>query len=296
MPRLNDLRENKESFSGINAGAPSTIDLPLDRGILHEAVYEYAEGGTLASEAVMLAALDRVELLIDGQTYSEYSVANIFMLDKFYGETVTAGFLPLRFAQYSRKSVEEAERTSFVPAAHNKPSMRLYINGGRVAPTLKQWLTTEGLGDTGRALVDQSPISAAQQTIKHYTDIIDINGSGNVPTKERYVHGGDRIRGFHLTGSNITKVVINWNEQERWVFESLAHLNRKLISNGYVPQADTWHIVFEALAGGSAEAALDPLFGGVSNKIDLEIYTSDTNDVDLLVERYSIPRVLPSRS
>lgn len=294
MSRLNDYRENKNAFNGINAGAPSTIAIPGDRGVVHEASFFYSESGTAASEAVMLDALDRVELLIDGQTYSEYKVPNLIMLDKFYRETFKAGFLPLRFAQYSRNSIEDAEKTSFVPAAHNNPQLRVYINAGRVAPTMENWLQTEGVGDFGREVAKVSPFSAAQNIIKHYTNVIEISSSGNTPTRWRYEHGNERVRGFHLKGANITKVVIKVNEQDRWEFNSIDHLNRML--DQYDPQANYWHIVFEAIGGGSLEAAFNPVFGGQNHKIDFEIYTSDETNVEILAERYAIPKTLPENT
>lgn len=296
MPRNIDVRLNKEAFNSVIPGSPASINIPQDRGMVHEAVYEYKSAGVRANRAKMIADLESVEMLVGGREYARYLVEHILMLDDFYGETFEDGFLPLRFAQNSRRTIQDAEVTSFVAAAHPNPKLRLNIKGTAVTPTLEMELATEGIGEDGRILTDISPKTASQRVIKHVRQTIDITSSGNTPTQFRFHDSPDLIRGFHFKGSNITEIVIEWNEQERWTFPTIEHLNRRLKSNGFVPQADHWHVVFEALNGGSVEAALDPYWGNKRNKIDFYIYTSDTTAVELLAETYAIPDLLPEKA
>lgn len=293
--RMKEYRENKNTISGVNPGSPSTVDFPTDRGAIMASVFEYQEGLTpaLANEATLLAAIPKMELIIDGQVFSEYYTADIIKLNKFYNDPFKDGMLKLPFAQYWRRSVAEAEATAFIAAAHRDPKIRAYIEAGRTNPQLSHWLQTEGLGQRGRQITQSTPGRAAQRLIKHWSETIDITNSGSEPTRHRYEGGGQRLRGFHFEGANITALRIEVDEQERWFFKSNDHLNQEYENNGLVPQANTWSIVFEGMGGG-VDAAFDPNFGGRPNVIDFEIYTSDTTNVRLLVERYDVPPVLPN--
>jgi len=288
MPNLYDERTNKEPFNGVNAGSPSTIRIPADRGMVHQANAYYTENGSAATKAVMLAAIPEFELLINGDTFSKYKTEDVLMLDEFYGETFVAGELPMRFAQEARRTIQEVEATSFIPSAHTDPQMRYHIASGRVLPTLEQTLVTEGVGPANRQAIAAQPARGANQIIKHYRKTVDIltSGDGN-PNDYRYEGGGRLLRGLHFKGSNITSIKVFVNEQERWHFRDLAHLNARLASKGMVPQADVWHIAFEALSGGIG-GSFDPNLGG-KNTLDFEITTSDTTDVELLAEIYNRP-------
>ncbi|WP_417456167.1 hypothetical protein [Kordiimonas sp.] len=288
MPGLKEYRENKNAFSGVNAGSPATIDLPSDRGMIMSATWEYAEDGTPANEATLIAGAPKSELIIDGQVFSEYRTADVLKLNKFYGFGFKPGLLSHHFAQPWRRGVGESEATALVASAHREPSMRLYIEEGRVNPTLRQHIKSEGLGARGRGIVAAQPARSANRVIKHWIDIIQAKSSGSTPTRYRYEGGGQRIRGFHFEGSNITAIRMEVDEQERWWYKSLDHLNIDLENNGFFPQPDTWHVVFEAM-GGTVESAFDPNYGGMSNEIDFEIYTSDTESVRMVVERYDTP-------
>lgn len=295
MPGLNEYRQNKNTISGVNPGSPSTIDLPVDRGMVKSSTFVYAEGATPtpANEATLIAAIEKLELLIDGQVFSEYDTADILKLNKFYGYGFVNGMLTQHFAQYWRRSISEAESTALVPGAHRDPKLRAYIAAGRVNPTLDHFLQTEGIGQQGRTLVANRPASTANRIVKHWSEVIDITSSGSTPTRHRYDGGGQRVRGFHFEGANITAIRLEVDEQERWYYPTIDHLNLEYQNNGFVPQADTWSIVFEGM-GGNVESAFDPKYGNQPNVMDFEIYTSSEANVRLLVERYDTPPTLPN--
>jgi hypothetical protein len=55
------------------------------------------------------------------------------------------------------------------------------------------------------------------------------------------------MRTFHFEGANITPMRLEMDEQERWFYPTLGHLNIKYQNNGFNPQPDTWSIVFEGM-------------------------------------------------
>ncbi len=284
---LQDERLNKATIS-VSAGSPTTVDLPADRGYIHQAIALLKLNGVAPSKTALIAAMPKHELIIDGQVYSEYYTSNVLMLEAFYGEEFIDGQLPSSFAQESRDNIADRQKTSFLAQAYRNPKMRYYIHKDADTPTLEQLLVTEGIFDAGRSAVDAQPARGVNSIIKHYTDIIDIVSSGATPTRYRYEGGGDRIRGFHFKGANITAIKILWDEQERWFFLDAEQLNARLRSKGGVPQANWWHVAWETL-GGSINAALNPTHGNQRHVIDIEIFTSDEENVDLLVEQYNKP-------
>lgn len=286
---------NKTTYS-VAKGAPTTIDLPLDRGLIHELHTVMTEGAVSADVAIaeMPEFCPRQELLIDGEVFGEYHTSDLIMINQFYGETLADGLLPMLFAQKSRSTVKERESTSFLPSAYRKPAIRFYIGeeiGGNpiVSPNLEQMVVSEGITQAGRNTIAAKPQAGVSRIMKFYRDTVDIKTTGETYNRYRYEGGGERIRAFHFKGGNITAIRILMNEQERWFFPNLAYLNNRLTNKGTVPQTDYWHISHEALSG-SVNGMLNPKFNGVEDVIDFQIYTDTTADVSLLVEQYNKPQ------
>ena len=292
MPGLTRDNENKNAFSNITAGSPASIDLPGNRGLIHRIRHIYEEGAVVAKadEPTMIAACEALLLQIDGSDYSEFKPADLIMLNKFYGFPFEAGYLDLYFHQPWRANVAEQESTSFVPSAHRNPRTSFLIADGRVNPGLRQKLLTTGLGDTGRKFVAQQPAQSVNMTIKHWLDQINLISTGATPTRYRYEGGGERIRGLHFQGSQITAIRMLVNEQEYAYWKDVRELNVDLENNGFSPQANVWHVAFEAL-GNSVNAAYNPNFNGQKDVIDFEIFASDdTNNVNVIAEQYNRPQ------
>jgi len=286
---------NKTTYS-VAKGAPTTIDLPLDRGLIHELHTVMTEGAVSAYVAVvdMPEFCPRQELLIDGEVFGEYHTPDLIMINQFYGETLVDGILPMLFAQNSRSTVKERESTSFLASSYRKPALRFYIGetigvNPIVSPNLEQMVVAEGITQAGRNAIAATPQVGVSRIMKFYRDTIDIKTTGETYNRYRYEGGGERIRAFHFKGSNITAIRILLNEQERWFFPDKTYLNARLGSKGAVPQADWWHIAFETL-GGSVNGMLNPKFNGVEDVIDFQIYTNAVADVSLLVEQYNKPQ------
>ena len=237
----------------------------------------------------MEAACDGLILQIDGQDYSPFKAADLIMLNKFYGFPFEAGFLDLYLHQPFRATVAEQESTSFVPSAHRNPRTSFMIADGRVDPTLRQKLLTTGIGTAGRQLAATQPARARNMTIKHWPDQINLISTGATPTKYRYEGGGERLRGIHFEGSQITAIRMLVNEQEYAYWEDIRELNVDLENNGFYPQPDVWHVAFEAL-GNSVNSAYNPNYNGQRDIIDFEIFASDdTNNVTVIAEQYNRP-------
>jgi len=286
---------NKTTYS-VAKGAPTTIDVPLDRGLIHELHTMMTEGAVSADVAVadMPEFCPRQELIIDGEVYSEFHTEDLIVVNQFYGETLVDGILPMFFAQNSRSTVGERESTSFWADAYRKPAIRFYIGetigvDPIVAPNLEQMVVSEGVTQVGRNEVITNPAAGVSRIMKFYRDTVDIKTTGETYNRYRYEGGGERIRAFHFKGSNITAIRILLNEQERWFFPNREYLNARLEAKGAVPQNDWWHVAFETL-GGSVNGMLNPRFAGVEDVIDFQIYTDTDADVSLLVEQYNKPK------
>ena len=289
MPLVLKISENLENITGVNAGSPTTIDLPADRGAIHTAEWECRKLGTLMTRPIMLAAFEKAELVAGGRVYSDYRVEDILMLDDFYGEAFSDGILPHRFAQYTRQTIVDAEHTSIIPQIYVEPKLRLYVKPGQDDITLRMELDSEGVGSANRLAFDKNPINGLQPIEKHWFETVLIKSSGTNKNDFRFPHTGERIRSFNFMGGNITGIAVYVDGQLWQDFRSLNALNRRLISKGYNPQTDIWHINYEALSGGVMEAAFDPVRNGRESKIDFEIYTDSATNVDLLVEMYGTP-------
>ncbi len=292
---------NKTTYS-VAKGAPTTIELPLDRGLIHELHTEMTEGAV--SAAVPIAKMPkfcpRQELLIDGEVFSEYHTEDLIMINQHYGHTLEDGWLPMLFAQNNRSTVKERESTSLLASAYRKPAIRFYIgeemgaNPGDdpvVSPNLEQMVVSEGITQAGRNAIAATPQVGVSRIMKFYRDTVDIKTTGETYNRYRYEGGGERIRAFHFKGSNITKIRVLLNEQEKWFIPSRAYLNNRLTNKGAIPQTDYWHISHEVLSG-SVNGMLNPKFNGVEDVIDFQIYTDSTDDVSLLVEQYNKPQSL----
>ena len=241
-----NFRENKNGFNSINPNSPATTHLPSDRGRINTAYHYVTDGGVPVNRANMIANFPENDLIINGNVFATYETTDILMLDDYRGGTFRDGYLPIRFSDPSRDNLVEEMVTALIPAAHNKPQLRQYI-GGALTPMIVQLLDTEGLGDVGRAVLAKSPEGAANMILDPYKEIITINGDPSTATRLEYIGGGQRIRALHFEGANITRLRITVNEQEKWDFKRLSDLNMLLENRGFVPQADTWHVDFEAI-------------------------------------------------
>jgi len=297
MPRgTRPYVENHNTISGVTPGSPSTIDVPVLPGIVHAHDWEYAESGTPATRAVMEAGLEKIEILLNNGSWSEYLVTDILKMNDFYGHTFVDGFLTQFFTDDTRESAYDAEKTAFVPGGHRNPKFRVYVKGSATLPTLKSRLLVEGLTDAGRATLATNPAKSVRPLIKHDVDTLTLTNSGGTPTKITYPLTSD-VRSLNFEGADITAIVINVNGVEKYTFTSLARLNEMLKQSRAVavPQADTWHINFELL-GGSIDGIYRPGYApngqsfNALDEVQFEIYSSSTNSVRLLMEVYDTPK------
>ncbi|MBL4791258.1 MAG: hypothetical protein JKY60_20175 [Kordiimonadaceae bacterium] len=283
--------ENRNTIS-VGDGSPTTIDVPVMPGIIHGNDWEYAEGGTLASRAVMEAAIEKVEIQVASNVFSTFLVPDLLKMNDFYGHNFVDGFLSQMFSQDYRQNAFDAERTAFVPGAHRAPKFRIFINAGRVSPSLKNHLIVEGVSDAGRNKIASMPDDTVRPLIRHEVETITLTDTGNVATIFKYEGRTEGIRSLNFEGANITGIVIKVNGVEKYAYKSLARLNELLMQSRAVanPQSDTWHINFELL-GGSLDGVYRPQYGGFSpDDIEIEIYASDTTNVRLLSELYDKPK------
>ncbi len=305
MTGMIEYRENKNQLSSVQPDSPTYVIIPADRGQVNAAIWQLMEDGVPVSKANFPTKAPKTLLEIDGDTYAEYKTPDVIKLLDYYGETSTAGFLPVLFSDPSRDSLAEEQSTSLIPMVHNNVKMALELGENISNPSLKQFLETEGLGQTGRAFARRNPAQAAHMIIDHYDDVININSQGDgTPTRFEYAGGGKRVKAIHFEGGNITRVRILINDQEKWDFRTVEHLNSLLNKRLRVPQADTWHIDFEALSR-TVNGAFSPVIretrvsGGKTQvvavhpqRMDIELYTSDQTNVRMLAEKYDTPPVI----
>lgn len=285
------IRENKLGFNSQTAGSPSRIRLPQNRGILKQIKYRVTDDGTAASQADLEAHYPQVTFEVNGDDFSIYKTMHLLMLQAYNGDDFEAGVIPLSFSNHTLDNVYEQDATALTAAAYNNPTLVLDVAGTATAPVFTQEIVSEGLGNAGRDLVKRSPAQASGLVAKHYREILDILSSGNQGTTIEYLGGGQRVKALHIKGSNITRIRILVNEQEWYDFKSRADLVARLKEHGYTAQTDWWHIDFVALAN-TINGAFDPMYGGTKQRLDFEIFTSDTNDVELLAETFDRPDTL----
>ncbi len=302
-----DFIENNNTPSGLTMGSPTTINCPQNVGIVHEHEYElFVDPGggadpAHATRAQIEAACSKLELLLNSGTHSEYHVTDILKMNDFYGHTFVDGFFTQFFTQDWRENSFDAERNAFVPGAVRAPKFRLHTKPGGALIDLKHRLVTEGIGQQGRAVVATNPSAAVRPLIRHEVETITLTDTGDVATRYNYDAATQFIRSLNFEGDNITGIVIKINGVEEFNFRSLTRLNERLKQSRAVavPQANTWHINFELLAG-SMNGIYQPEFpiidaGGkvigthARDEIEVRIFASNTNNVRLLAELYDTP-------
>jgi len=296
MSGFKEYRRNPKSMSDVATNGTPVVNFPASVGMIDFMDIIYTEAGTPASRAQIEANILSYELMFGGDTFGTYKPANILMLNDFYGRTFEPGYLTHFFTEEWRQSTAEAEVSAFIPGLFIEPSLRLTLGAGAAAPALQHFLQSEGLGSKGRQSVAQAPEAVTTTLekrgfpglIKHLEQHVDIQASGATETDFFFERSADVIRAWHFKGANITGIRMLVDDQEVLNFTSKRALDVQLERKGCVPQADTWSIVPEVLAG-SALAHFRKSHGAAENDVLFKIKTSSTTDASLLVEQYVMP-------
>jgi len=296
MAGFKEYKRNPKSMSDVATGGTPVVDFPSSVGQIDRSDTYYEEGGVPATRTQVEANIKHQQLVFGGDTFGTYKPADILLLNDFYGRVFEAGYLRQHFTEEWRQSTFEAEITAFTPGLFVEPALRTVLNGTALAPDLKHWLKSEGLGSRGRQSVQTQPenvVATFEQQgfpglIKHLEQNVRIYASGETENDYVFDRSSGVIRGWHFKGANITSLRMLVDGQERLHFKNKRALDSQLEENGFFPQTDVWSIVPEALAG-SAQAHFRKNHGDASNEVLFKIKTSTAVNVDVLVEQYEMP-------
>ena len=298
MAGFKEYRRNTRSMSDVGPNGTPVVEFPVSIGQIDRSEIKYTEDGTAATKTQMEDNILHYQFLFGGDTFATYKPENVLMLNDFYGHPFEDGYLDHHFTESWRQNVNEAEATSFLPGLFVDPALRIVLNSSAASPEMEHWMQSEGIGEKGRQSANIAPASTLAKLqefgfpglIKHAEHNIRIYASGETENDWDFERGSDVIRGWHFKGSTITAIRMLVDGQERANFKDKRALDRLLEAAGFVPQDDIWSFVPEVLAG-SSRAHFRRNHGNAPNEVQFKIKTSDTTDVDCLVEQYEMPPI-----
>ncbi len=165
--------------SAVQAGQTANVRIDVG-GPTHRAILiDYREtDSTLATDAECIADIERIEFIVDGETFWDLSAAELIMLNDYYGLPRVAGRLPLYFARPEFFSVAEEDNLAFGTLGVRAARLEVTLASGATAPELKVY-TNPALGVPAQRMgqmlrVTSRPLEdVAGATENTYTNLVD---------------------------------------------------------------------------------------------------------------------------
>ncbi len=260
---ITDKYKKINTINGVGAGATTTVSLPLGARI-KDLILVYKGN---AAEAVMIADLLTVKLVINGQPRRSPSAAQIILLEKHEGRTITAGLLPVRFRNPSASDDQWEDRTALNTFRMASAALEITIDAAAVAPTLECYACYDNVDDKNDFLCVWDSVTFGNQGagVKNKTDLvkvgilqrIDFFGAANLPT------------------------AVKLRADENEIIDlSAAVQNRFGLDYGYQAQAN--HL---ALLATNTRRPQEGLFLDAVGRYEVEITTAAAGDITAIVQR-----------
>lgn len=266
---MNRTIETLPGFNAVAAGQTATLDLPANRTYMGLKI-QHTASGAAAAQATMEANLTEFRLKVNGKVQRRFSAAELFMLNGHKGKTVTAGLLPIFFAEPQRRTVQGEDVLGWGMADVQSFQLEIDIDAAAVSPTL--------VAHAVKLPVVQ-PMGAIVK-LRKYTVPVTAAGLVTVSTLPK----GDGYFGLHANTANINSVrVLRENREE--VNASRTLLHDLLDDHGLVAQTGWTHVSFDHTRRvGDALATRDPATKGLVQDLRAEFDMSAATTFTLLTE------------
>lgn len=133
-------------IEGVSAGGVATV--PITTGFSYDNfLIRYSESGTLSD--VETTGIDRVRLIVDGQSKLDLTASQLLDLTLLNGHTVKTGELPIDFTQPSRATVSDEEFTMLDLTNAGSAHLLITFNAGATSPSIRV-LAEHSLKPAGR--------------------------------------------------------------------------------------------------------------------------------------------------
>lgn len=227
------LRKHKrlQNFSAVAAGQIATLEVPIGETYFN-IVLQYSESATLVTEANMKAAIEEVNIKLNGVSVRRLSAADIIALNALHGVAYQDGFLPLFFAEPWARNLQSEDVFAWGTADVQTFQIEVKIASGRTAPALQATAeTTNQLRNLG-----------AIKKFRKYNIPVSATGIHNYQNLPRV----DTLAALHCESTDIDAVTAKVDNVE--VFDQTKDQITQHLNNvpDISPQATFTHVLFNA--------------------------------------------------
>lgn len=218
---------------GIGAGQTATINLPL--GLTYERLYITANVTSGGSDVDVPVSswgqyFGELRLMVDGDSKIQIDAADLVKLNKYYGQPMKAGTLPLFLSRPWMRTIGGEDQTAYGTAG-GMSSFALEID-------VKDGVTINSLNVY--AVQSQGRPFGPHLRIQRYVHNQGVAGDAEIAD---IVRGGYALKALHLTTADITDVEVHVDQRK--VHESTTPLRAAHYDViGRKPQAGMTHIDF----------------------------------------------------
>lgn len=220
--------EPTRSFNAVGAGQTATLNLPPD-GIYHKLMLHYAESGTAANSATVIAALDELRLIVNGKVQRRMTGEDLLAINAYHGKGYTAGQLPIFFSEPWRRTVQGEDALAWGMGDVETFQLEVDIASGRTGPTL----AATSVKDI--AVANMGPIVKWRK----YTVPVSAVGTVNIDDFDRR----DTQYAFHCKSTDIDHVRVEL-DREIIIDTDVATLEDTGDDQGFSWQSGWTHIDF----------------------------------------------------
>ena len=265
------------AFTNVVAGSTATLDLPVDRRY-HHIMLEYRQGagGTLATEAQILAQVEEIRININGVTQRKFTPAKLFSMLKTEGYAPGAGFIPIYFSEPWRRTTSGEDNLAWNMNG-NASTFQIEVDLAPAAATPK-------LG--GYQSTDQ--VAGPLQGIKRFTNMtVPIVAVGDYTLTQLPLDGAyQRIHCFETAVADITRVKILAGEVA--IYDMTRDQQREHVKEqGGTPQDGVFQILFDPTRRLPDVLPTVTAAGRVNLRLDFTM--ANANPFDLLAEVIGTP-------
>lgn len=217
------------SFNGVAAGQTATVQIPLG-ATYHDITLEYRESGTLANQATLEAAIEKVIVKLNGKAVRTLTSEQLIDIYAHYGVAFTDGFLPIYFAEPWARNAASEEGLAWGTNNLQSFSVEVQIASGATSPTLEAVCTKT---------LDSRPLGAIKKFTPFNVPVaaIGVNNFQTLPRIDSYV-------ALHCHSANIDDVEVQVDNLESY-FLTEAQMQQDLGNNPTLSAIAGWfHVQF----------------------------------------------------
>jgi len=217
------------SFNAVAAGQTATVDLPTD-GTYHGLIIHFVNNAIDAVQATMETLLTQFRLKVNGKVQRVFSAQQVFDINADHGQTVTAGYIEIFFAEPWRRTTQGEDALAWGMGDVDTFQLEIDIGAAAVNPvlSLKAVKTPENR--------PMGPITKW----KRFSMSPGVAGIFNVMTLPK----NDPYYALHFWHANITEAEVKVDQSEKWNL-TIAEAAILAAQYGRVAQAGVLSIDFD---------------------------------------------------